>query len=273
MSQFTDFVTKYNGQPVEVEDPTAPDQCMDLAFAWCDFIGVDRATIRHGFAYQIWTQPTDITLQFFDFIPNTPDGVPKEGDIVVFNQSVGVAGHVSIASGQGDSGSFQSFDQNWSGALYAKMVNHVYTSVSGWLHRKDLPVASVDPVILSQSDAFIVICTALGVQPTKDSAIAKIKGLNEQITTLEDNSQSLDRTNKSLMADIVTVKTDLSTAQASNKTLQDNYSASQLALKNDETKMNDMLVKITELQQQVSQPDKSAWQLITLGIKKLLGWG
>lgn len=269
MSQFTDFQAQVLGKPIEVEDPTNLDQCFDLAFAWCDFIKVPRETIRHLRAFQIWTQPQDSTLQYFDYIPNTPNGVPPEGSIIVFSDAVGVSGHVCIGTGKGDKNGFTSLDQNWAGAQYAKLVDHVYTSVLGWLVRKQLPVVSVDPVIFSQSDAFIAVCTELGVQPTKDNAIAKIKGFTQQITTLEDNSQSLDRTNKELMAQIIEVKNDLATAQANNKTLQDNYSAAQLSLKTDESKIQNLTKTVINLEQQISQPDKTAWQLILLGIKKL----
>lgn len=254
MSQFTDFQSSVLGKPIEVEDPSNLDQCFDLAFAWCDFIKVPRETIRHLRAFQIWTQPLDITLQYFDYIPNTPNGVPPEGAIIVFSDSVGVSGHVCIGTGKGDANGFTSLDQNWAGAQYAKLVDHVYTSVLGWLYRKSIPVQSVDPVILSQSDSFIAVCSELGTQATKDSAIAKIKGMNEQITTLEDNSQQLDRTNKDLLAQIAEVKNELATAQASNKTLQDNYSASQLSLKNDESKISALTNTVSELEAQIKTP-------------------
>ena len=135
--KFNQFFQTYNGKPVEMEDPNALDQCFDLAFAWVDWINVPRETIRHPNAYQIWTEPQDITLQYFDYIPNTPNGCPKIGDIIIFNQGVGSAGHVCISNGVGDANGFTSFDQNWSGAQFAKLVTHVYTNVYGWLRVKE----------------------------------------------------------------------------------------------------------------------------------------
>lgn len=134
LNAYNSFFGQYNGKQVEKEDSTALYQCMDLAFAWCDALSVDRATIRHAMAYQVWSQPTDIGVQFFEFIPNTPNGIPKTGDMIIFNQQVGSAGHISIrSSGSADTNSFQSFDQNWNGIQKAVLVSHSYTGVDGWL--------------------------------------------------------------------------------------------------------------------------------------------
>ena len=127
------------GQQIEREDPTALFQCMDFAFAWVDILGIDRASIRHPYAYQVWTKPNDLTVQFFQFIPNTANGVPQQGDIVIFDQNVqgvtGIAGHICVATG-GDSNSFNSLDQNWKGVQKVTKEKHSYTGVLGWLRIK-----------------------------------------------------------------------------------------------------------------------------------------
>lgn len=93
---YQDILDRYVGKPVEAEDPSNLHQCLDWAFKFCDEIQVPRETIRHLYAYEIWTKPNDLTLQYFDYVPNTPNGQPVLGDIVVFGTGVGVAGHVSI---------------------------------------------------------------------------------------------------------------------------------------------------------------------------------
>lgn len=266
MSQFADFVTKNNGQPVEVEDPSALDQCMDLAFAWCDFIGVDRATIRHQYAYQIWTQPIDLTVQIFDYIPNTPNGVPKEGDIVVFNQSVGSAGHVSIATGVGDSNGFQSFDQNWSGASYAKLVNHVYTSVSGWLHKKD---TQLDPVILSQSDSFIAICTLLNVAASKDLAIAEVN----KLISIEDAAPAKDKQIQDAQVQIVGFQAQITTLQQQHEELNATVNGQAKTILDQDSQIKSLSTSIQELKNQLQQPLLTGWQEVFDGLKKVFGWG
>ncbi len=137
-TNYKKFFDLYNGKPVEVEDPTNPDQCFDLAFAWVDFLGIPRESIRHLYAYQIYTEPNDLTVKYFEFIPNTANGVPKAGDIVIFNTGVGVAGHVSIGSGRGDANTVTTFDQNWNGHKYAEEIKHPYTNIMGWLRVRQI---------------------------------------------------------------------------------------------------------------------------------------
>lgn len=148
---FTQFFNLYNGQPVEKEDPSNPDQCMDLIFAWCDFLKIPRETVRHEFAYQVWQYPTAITYQYFDLIPNGLTNVPKVGSIIVFGTKVGSAGHVSIETGKSNLLNANSFDQNWDTAHYnlgvdpktgklipySRLVTHnLYSGVLGWLQPK-----------------------------------------------------------------------------------------------------------------------------------------
>lgn len=156
---FSDFFNKYNGKAVEREDSSNLDQCFDLAFAWCDEQGIDRAAIRHLYAYQIFTQPTDTTRKYFDLIPNTRTGVPQSGDMVIFGTAVGFAGHVCIASGKGDTNTFESLDQNWdtahfnmgkdpnTGLLipYTRMVTHNYNFCLGWLRVRQQAPAQPQP--------------------------------------------------------------------------------------------------------------------------------
>ena len=151
MTNFADFYKKWQGKPCEVEDPTNIFQCYDLCFAYCDFINIPRSAIRHLNAFQIWTQPNDETIKYFEMIPNTPNGVPQVGDIVIFSTLVGPAGHFSLANGTGDSNSFVSFEQNWAGKKFATLVTHQYEGVLGWLRLRDQPNEPGLPVITDQT--------------------------------------------------------------------------------------------------------------------------
>jgi CHAP domain len=138
----SEFVAKYKGQPVEVEDSSNRDQCMDLALAWTDNLGISRAAIRRLYAYQVFTAPNDVTRQYFDLISRDKN-VPSPGDLVVWGTGVGTAGHIAIFV-SGDASNFTSFDQNWdtanyhtpNGDPYSRLVNHNYNYVIGWLHPK-----------------------------------------------------------------------------------------------------------------------------------------
>jgi hypothetical protein len=134
------FVQEWEGKFCEKEDPSAPNQCFDLAFAWCDALAIDRASIRHAFAYQVFAQPNDLTLQNFDYIPNTPNGLPKQGDLVVWAQSYGGYGHIGIATGKSDLGSFDCFEQNDPVGSKCHIRRYSYDLVLGWLRPKRGPL-------------------------------------------------------------------------------------------------------------------------------------
>ena len=74
----------------------------------------------------------------FTKIVNTPSFVPKKGDIVVWNGNIGSGGygHIAIATGEGDTSHFYTYDQNWHGKPMKK-VKHSYSCVYGVLRPKD----------------------------------------------------------------------------------------------------------------------------------------
>src|SRR5438552_2233359 len=107
---FNDFFNELNNTFVEREDPTNPDQCFDLVFAWVDTLQIPRETIRHLLAYQIYTVLNTSTLQYFDKIENTPEAIPQEGDIIVWSKDYNKgAGHCGISNGIGDINTFECF--------------------------------------------------------------------------------------------------------------------------------------------------------------------
>ena len=77
------FIDNLNGQWIEVSDRTNSSQCMDLVYAFIFCLDIPKATIQHLYAYQVYTEATDFTRQYFDLIPNLIDTVPQAGDLVV----------------------------------------------------------------------------------------------------------------------------------------------------------------------------------------------
>src|SRR5436309_2938303 len=122
MISLDQFINSNNGRPLEAEDPSNLDQCFDLAIGWCDAIGLDRAEIRNLRAYQVWTNHG----------PNlTPTNTPVPGDFVIWGTRVGVSGHIAVFV-SGNPSSFQSFDQNWDGVQYCRIVSHNNFGVLGF---------------------------------------------------------------------------------------------------------------------------------------------
>lgn len=148
---FKTFFNTWNGKPCEVNDPSNLNQCMDLAYAFCDALKVPRDCIRHLFASQVYTQPNDLTLEYFEVRPNTAKFVPQVGDFAIFhNYQIidGVkqdVGHISICNGVGDTNAFESFDQNW-GTTVNKCgtIRHSYDNVIGFLRFRVAPVPEIN---------------------------------------------------------------------------------------------------------------------------------
>lgn len=164
-SKFNQFQAQVIGKSIEKEDSSNLDQCMDLIFAWCDFLGIPRDTVRHPVAYQVWTNATDETKKYFDLLTNTLTFIPKAGDIAVFGTKVGNAGHVSIDTGKSNVINLNTLDQNWdtqhynlgiqNGQLipYTRLVTHNwYYGIIGFLRPK---INQGDDVIVNEIKSII----------------------------------------------------------------------------------------------------------------------
>ena len=147
---FKTFFNLINTTRWDVKDVTNRDQCFDLITGWAKMLGLPD-TIFNGILYakNLYLAPTFVMRDNFDFIPNTPLGIPDVGDIVVFD---GPVGHTSISTGKGNIVLFDTFDQNYPTGSECKVVTHNYLNpkVLGWLrYKKSLP-ASGDVTVLLQ---------------------------------------------------------------------------------------------------------------------------
>jgi hypothetical protein len=138
MALSDDKTAQYLGRPVEVEDPSNANQCMDWAFLACDIMGIPRATIRHLFAYQAFTQPNAATYQHFNIIPNTPEYVPPANALAVWGTAVGRAGHIAWVLTGSTRTLLKTSDQNWNAVQRIQRVDHNYRGVIGFLVPKNL---------------------------------------------------------------------------------------------------------------------------------------
>ena len=134
---FDEFFKTFNNQGVEVVDANAYNQCVDLAVAWVDWLGISRQTTAKYYAYQIYTDTPQYVLSYMDRIANTPDAVPQKGDIVVWNKTYnGGPGHVGIATGNGDLNTLEAFEQNDPTGTVSHLKTYNYNHVLGWLRLK-----------------------------------------------------------------------------------------------------------------------------------------
>lgn len=146
-----EFTAKYNGKYLEFNNDQYKNQCMDLFWAYLkEVLGIDPTPYRGwGTAKNCYNSFYKIknAVNHFNRIPNTPNGVPKKGDIVfwgTYPSVTGFAGHVAIYV-EGNVWIFVSFDQNYpTGApcIFYKhgsnKVFHGYRGVMGWWSPKNV---------------------------------------------------------------------------------------------------------------------------------------
>jgi len=122
------FIEKYKGKKVEYHSYSSNSlyQCADLANQYIvECLGLPAI---------IGTNAQDFPKKAgdkYDYILNTPDGIPKKGDIMIWKSADNI-GHIAIFV-LGDEFTFTSFDQNWPTGSSCSLVKHNYTNVLGWL--------------------------------------------------------------------------------------------------------------------------------------------
>ncbi|MEK0326789.1 MAG: CHAP domain-containing protein [Nitrosopumilus sp.] len=126
------LIKKYDGEHVDYDYAFGP-QCMDLYRKYVEEVLVLPQSISVEGAKEVWkTYPDDV----YDRFINTPKAVPKKGDIIIWDKSVGKGfGHIAIFV-HGNVKSFISFDQNWPVDSPCHLQQHGYSNIIGWLRVK-----------------------------------------------------------------------------------------------------------------------------------------
>ena len=136
---FDAFVKAYTGKRIDY-DGVSGVQCVDLAKVYMNKV--------FGMKPGAWGNAKDYYENFnnisalknnFTRIANTPEFVPKKGDICVWGKNVSNThnyGHIAIATGEGNTKELYTYDQNWNGKAMKK-VKHNYVAFLGVLRPKD----------------------------------------------------------------------------------------------------------------------------------------
>ena len=134
---YNEFVNTYNGKATDYDGGYGV-QCVDLIKLYLDKVfGIKAGAWGNAHAYFDNYNNNTALKNNFNRIANTASFVPIKGDIVVWNTKQGNgAGHIAIATGEGNTSYFYSYDQNWGKKAMTK-VKHTYTNVSGVLRAKD----------------------------------------------------------------------------------------------------------------------------------------
>ena len=248
----------YNGQYIEIAGTSASNQCVDLANSYLKYV-LRLPVIEFTNAVDFPSKAGEA----FEYILNTPTGVPKEGDLIIWG---GTYGHIAIFI-EGDSNRFTSFEQNYPTGSPCHVQEHTYLSpkVLGWLHPKNPPVSLEGELNQCVSDRnahwdFIIkVASKLGVETAQTIILAEI----DKLITYEDKVHQQEQQ----LSEVQAKATEFAT-QAATKAQE------MVIMKQDLLEMQkklDMVIKdnselsraLQSLQvQSTVQPNKSFWQLL-----------
>ena len=148
---YSEFIGEYNGKSFDY-DGVSGVQCVDLIKMYLDKVFGIKAG-AWGNAKDYYENFNNLPLKnSFERIANTPSFVPKKGDIAVFGTGLGNKyGHICIATGEGDTDNFYSYDLNWNGKTVHK-VNHTYKGFLGVLRAKDQSKIGTETIVENNSN-------------------------------------------------------------------------------------------------------------------------
>lgn len=137
----------YIGRRIDF-DGAYGNQCVDLVNQYARDNGLP--TFTGGAAADMFGQ----SASAYDWVKNTPSGVPPAGAIVVWGRGIGPWGHIAIARGGSDTNILRTVDQNWNYHPYVEPVDHNYNAVIGWGIPKNLTPQGGEDVIVNDENNF-----------------------------------------------------------------------------------------------------------------------
>ena len=135
---YSQFIQAHKGKAMDY-DGVAGCQCIDLCKYYLDEVfGLTPGAWGDAYYWYVGYNSIPTLKKNFTRIANTPDFVPKKGDIMVWGQGLSQWGHVAICTGEGDTTWFNSWDNNWTGNHDATAkIKHNYDHVLGVLRPKN----------------------------------------------------------------------------------------------------------------------------------------
>ena len=139
MMNFDEFVKTYLGKSTDY-DKAAGVQCVDVIKIYLDkCFGIKAGKWGNAKDYYEGFNNVSVLRNNFTRIANTPDFVPQKGDICVWGANLSNEhnfGHIAVATGEGNTKEFYTYDQNWGGKPMKK-CKHNYKAFLGVLRPKD----------------------------------------------------------------------------------------------------------------------------------------
>ena len=266
---FSELMGILNGEYKETAGTNARNQCVDLANAYIQFV-LQLPIIEFANAKDFPAKAGDK----YEYILNTPTGIPQEGDLVIWG---GIYGHIAIFI-EGNANRFTSFDENYPTGSPCHVQEHDYKNVLGWLRAKDVQLdlqTELDKAIADRNknwNAFISLCDALQTPHNPEVAIAEIKKLIEVEDTLMDKEKKLtDATNKigDLESELKKISEVNESLLLEDANLKDRVRRQEDVMKIQTIDIAGLADEVKQLKENVAQPPATGWRrfLINLLLK------
>lgn len=193
-----EFYDTYKGRQNVGNTPANKGQCVGLSSLWMDNFNIPHV---YGHAKDLYTNAPD---EHFEKIPNTPDAIVQDGDIVCWSAGYnGTFGHTGVAYGKHDVNNFDCFEQNdpLGSTPHIKRYNYAY--VIGWLRPKaynpSQPSTDYEKLFNEKRkecdlnyNLFRKVFNSTGITPTEDkvkdsdSAVEAINALRNDLKAKDD---------------------------------------------------------------------------------------
>lgn len=190
---YDEFIKEYNGKSFDY-DGVSGVQCVDLIKMYLNKVfGLTPGAWGNAKDYYENYNNNSVLKANFDRIANTPSFVPDKGDIAVFGSSLGNGnGHICIATGEGDTHNFYSYDLNWNGKTVHK-VQHTYKGFLGVLRAKDQSKVGGSTSTSSGVGTTKVFAVKTNIRETPSlSGVAHLYKANTTVEILEENVANAD---------------------------------------------------------------------------------
>jgi uncharacterized coiled-coil protein SlyX len=269
-----EYFESINGQYIEMAGTLAKNQCVDNANFYIKYVlGLPIIEFTNAKDFPSKVSPND-----YDYILNTPTGVPKEGDLIIWN---GTYGHIGVFI-EGDVNRFKSFDENYPTGAPCMAVEHNYNNVMGWLRPKVAPPqdlqTALDQCRVDRDrnwNYFVSVCDALGVGANVDVAVAEAKKLIEVDDKLILSEKKVEESQVKI-ADLENKLSDLAFKQTQlvtdNGVLGEKVADYEKQIGQQQLQIGILTGELKDLKDSVNDV-QNGWTLIQKGIKRLFGIG
>lgn len=171
---FNKWVKENLGKAIDY-DGTYGVQCVDLAKHYIkNVLGITPQSIGNAIEYYNKRKTSEYLTKNFKWIDNTAEFIPKKGDLCVFTSKSG-NGHISVATGEGTTSYFYSYDQNFPKAKHEPMtkIKHSYTSFLGVLRPKKKKSTSLKYFKAYKGDSKSIVDALVAIGAKSDFSYRK----------------------------------------------------------------------------------------------------